>query len=132
MDRIFTVLGWFVLATLALAIARQLSEQKLIDQSLYAPAALLERFVDLNPASLKEPAGSLDLKDAYALLSGVIPVKKESKTGDLTAQSCYGTDFIAQTQMTGNYSQTTNNFKHKAPDSCSAPITGFVNTIYKQ
>jgi len=132
MDRIFTVLGWFVLATLALAIARQLSEQKLIDESLYAPAALLERFVDANPASLKEPAGSLKPRDAYALLSGVIPVKKESKTGDLTAQSCYGTDFLAQTQMTGNYSQTTNNFKHRAPDSCSAPITGFVNTIYKQ
>ena len=132
MDRIFTVLGWFVLATLALAIARQLSEQKLIDESLYAPAALLERFADANPASLKEPAGSLNPRDAYALLSGVIPVKKESKTGDLTAQSCYGTDFLAQTQMTGNYSQTTNNFKHRAPDSCSAPITGFVNTIYKQ
>jgi hypothetical protein len=132
MDRIFTVLGWFVLATLALAIARQLSEQKLIDESLYAPAALLERFVDLNPASLKEPAGSLNPRDAYALLSGVIPVKKESKTGDLTAQSCYGTDFLAQTQMTGNYSQTTNNFKHRAPDSCSAPITAFVNTIYNQ
>lgn len=131
MDRIFTVLGWFVLATLAVAIARQLSEQKLIDESLYAPAALLERFVDLNPASLKEPAGSLGT-GAYALLSGVIPVKKESKTGDLTAQSCYGTDFIAQTQMTGNYSQMTNNFKHRAPDSCSAPITGFVNTIYKE
>ena len=90
------------------------------------------RFVDLNPASLKEPAASLNPRDAYALLSGVIPVKKESKTGDLTAQSCYGTDFLAQTQMTGNYSQTTNNFKHRAPDSCSAPITGFVNTIYKQ
>jgi len=28
MEKVFTVLGWFVMASLALAIARQLSEQK--------------------------------------------------------------------------------------------------------
>jgi hypothetical protein len=131
MDKVFTVLGWFVLATLALAIARQLSEQKTIDESLYAPAALTERFMDLNPASTQEPAGNLNVRDPYALLSGVLPVSEKSKTGDLNAQSCYATDFLAQNQKTGNFSQTTNNFKHKGPDSCSSPITGFVNTIYK-
>ena len=126
MDKVFTVLGWFVLATLALAIARQLSEQKMIDESIFAPASLTERFVNLNPADLEK-----NPRDPYALLGGAMPVNTVSKTGELTAQSCYETDFLAQHQKTGNFSQTTNNFKHKGPDSCSSPKTEFVNTIYK-
>ena len=35
--RIFTVLGWVAMASLALAIARQLSEQKRIYDNKYAP-----------------------------------------------------------------------------------------------
>lgn len=126
MDMVFTVLGWFVLATLALAIARQLSEQKMIAESPFAPAALAERFVNLNPAELERKP-----RNPYALLSDSIPVNTVSKTSDLTAQSCFITDFLAQNQKTGNFSQTTNNFKHKGPDSCSSPKTDFVNTIYK-
>jgi arylamine N-acetyltransferase len=126
MDMVFTVLGWFVLATLALAIARQLSEQKMIADSPFAPAALTERFVDLNPADVEK-----NPRDPYALLAGTVPVNTVSKTSGMTAQSCYATDFLAQNQKTGNYSQTTNNFKHKGPDSCSSPLTEFVNTIYK-
>lgn len=126
MDMVFTVLGWFVLTTLALAIARQLSEQKMISEGPFAPAALTERFIDLNPAELERKP-----RDPYALLGGVLPVSRVSKTSDLTAQSCYATDFLAQNQKTGNFSQTTNNFKHKGPDSCSSPITEFVNTIYR-
>jgi hypothetical protein len=126
MDMVFTVLGWVVLVTLALAIARQLSEQKMIADSPFAPAALTERFVDLNPADVEK-----NPRDPYALLAGAMPVNTVSKTSDLTAQSCYATDFLAQNQKTGNFSQTTNNFKHKGPDSCSSPKTEFVNTIYK-
>jgi hypothetical protein len=126
MDMVFTVLGWFVLATLALAIARQLSEQKVIAESPFAAAALTERFANLNPAELERKP-----RDPYALLASVLPVNTVSKTGELTAQSCFATDFLAQNQKTGNYSQTTNNFKHKGPDSCSSPKTEFVNTIYK-
>ena len=126
MDMVFTVLGWFVLATLSLAIARQLSEQKMIAESPFAPAALTERFVNLNPAELEK-----NPRDPYALLGSVLPVNTVSKTGELTAQSCFATDILAQNQKTGNFSQTTNNFKHKGPDSCSSPKTEFVNTIYK-
>lgn len=126
MEMVFTVLGWVVLATLSLAIARQLSEQKIIAESPFAPAALSERFVNLNPAELEK-----NPRDPYALLAGSMPVNTVSKTGELTAQSCYATDFLAQNQKTGNFSQTTNNFKHKGPDSCSSPKTEFVNTIYK-
>ena len=122
---VFTVLGWFVLATLAMAIARQLSEQNAVD-NVYAHAALYERFTDINPASftLQNP------REPYALLTGVLPVKSESKTGDLTAQSCFQTDFLSQNQKTGNFNQYTNNYKRKVPDSCSAPLTELVNTVY--
>ena len=98
----------------------------MIDDSIFAPAALTERFVNLNPAELERKP-----RDPYALLGGSIPVNTVSKTSDLTAQGCYATDFLAQHQKIGNFSQTTNNFKHKGPDSCSSPITEFVNTIYK-
>ena len=98
----------------------------MIADSPFAPAALTERFVNLNPADLEK-----NPRNPYALLGGSIPVNTVSKTGELTAQSCYATDFLAQNQKIGNFSQTTNNFKHKGPDSCSSPKTEFVNTIYK-
>ena len=119
MEKIFTVLGWFVLASLSLAIARQLSEQKHVWN---------EGFMVLNPADANLT------KDPYALLES-IPVKpgaSESKTGNLTASTCYETDYIAQNQRTGNFDQLTNNFKHVRPDSCSAPFTEIVNTIYRE
>jgi hypothetical protein len=128
MEKVFTVLGWIAGATLAIAIARQLSEQKIIDSSLFAPAALFhnEHFMDLNPASF-----TLDkVRDPYALLKGVLPVKTSSKTSDLTAQTCFQTDFLAQNQKIGNFNQYTNNYKRKVPDSCSAPLTELVNTVY--
>lgn len=121
MEKVITVLGWFVLATLAMGIARQLSEQKFVVWN--------EGFIVLNPAdaTLNKP------RDPYALLLGSMPVKaeaSESKAGDLSASTCYATDYIAKNQMVGNYDQLTNNFKHKRPDSCSAPFTEMVNTIY--
>jgi hypothetical protein len=118
MEKTLTVLGWFVLASLSLAIARQLSEQKTIFWN--------EGFIG-SPAdsTLNKP------RDSYALLIDSMPIKAESKAGNLTAKACYETDFIAQNQRTGNFEQVTNNFKHKGPDSCSAPLTEMVNTIYK-
>ena len=117
MEKVLTVLGWFVLASLALAIARQLSEQR----TLFWPEGFIGSPADAN----------LNNRDPYALLIDSMPVKTVSKAGNLTAKSCYETDFIAQNQLTGNYEQLTNNFKHKGPDSCSAPFTEMVNTIYQ-
>jgi len=117
MEKTLTVLGWLVLASLSLAIARQLSEQKAFFWN--------EGFIG-SPAE-----ASLKNKDSYALLIDSMPIKAESKAGNLTAKTCYETDFIAQNQRTGNFEQVTNNFKHKGPDSCSAPLTEMVNTIYK-
>ena len=119
MDQVFTVLGWIVMATLAMAIARQLSEQHAID--MIGGDLLNEHFVS-SETSTKEVEQDLLLSDL---------LQPASSPGNLTARSCYNTDFIAQTQKTGNYKQETNNFKHGNPDSCSSPLTEFVNSIYK-
>ena len=119
MEKTLTVLGWFVLASLALAIARQLSEQKTLFWN--------EGFATYSGT----PADFTRKRDPYALLIDSMPVHQKSKAGNLTAKTCYETDYIAQNQRTGNFEQLTNNFRHKGPDSCSAPLTEMVNTIYK-
>ena len=131
-DTVIRVLGWFVLATLALAIARQLSEQTQINliptnfgASYNRPGfgkGLLENFTSYggDPASAADP---------YVLLADVLPAKRGADT-NLTAKTCYENDFLAQTQKTGNYIQRTNNFRHAAPDSCSSPHTEFVGGFY--
>jgi hypothetical protein len=116
MEQIFTVLGWLVLLTLTLGIARQLSSQPTIYQfpdsfgSAFASRGwdkgILENF---SPAQATAP---------YTLLQ-----ESRQSQGNLTAQTCYEKNFITQTQKTGNYIQRTNNFKHAGPDSCTAPLT---------
>lgn len=130
MEKAFTVLGWGVLITLSLAIARQLSEQRNIyllpdswgkQYATYGQAGrggLLENFA--NPA----PADA-----SYKLLSDVVPEKKTD--GTLTAQTCYQSDFLEQSNKVGNYIQRTNNFIHGAPDNCSAPRTELVDSFYE-
>jgi len=122
MDQVFTVLGWIVMATLAMCIARQLSEQKAIN--MIGVSLLKEYFVS------SEKSESLETSDQHNLLLGDL-LQPASCPANLTATSCYNTDFIAQNQKTGNYNQETNNFKHVKPDSCSSPLTEFVNSIYK-
>jgi hypothetical protein len=124
MNKVFVVLGWFVLGTLALAIARQLSEQTEIDTSLYAPAALTERFIDLKPSEFNKK------REPDVLLRDTLAVKPKPVMGDLTAQSC-ASSVSMQPQLTGNYAQVTNNCRHRSPESCSCPMTAFVNTVYK-
>ena len=122
MDTI-TVLGWFVLATLSLAIARQLSEQNVISYHGFPyykfNKKLLESFENNDPALVTDP---------YNLLGNVLP--PSSKENTLTAQSCYETDFLAQSAKVGNYIQRTNNFRHATPDNCSSPLTEFVGKFY--
>ena len=102
MDQIFVILGWLVMATLALAIARQLSEQQLV----FHPG-LLEGFASGRPTLKEDPANN----------------------ATLTAKTCYEGDFMSHTQVGGDYTQRTNNFKHAKPDNCSAPLE-FVNKFY--
>ena len=114
MDKVFTVLGWIVMTTLAVAIARQLSEQ--ID---LGPYASYENFVSSQNSSTQAP---------FTLLSDVFP--PAANPGNLTAKTCYAADFVSDTQKTGSYLQRTNNFKHGIPDSCSSPFTELVNSFY--
>ena len=97
------------MASLAMAIARQLSEQTVVG---FSPNEL-EGFMS-------------DIRGPAILL-------KQTNTGlgNLTAQTCYETDFMSHTNLSGDYTQRTNNFKHGNPDNCSAPFTEFVNSIYK-
>lgn len=56
----------------------------------------------------------------YHLLSDYMgePRVKEALSC-VTSRSCYATDFQRTIEKTGNYSQMTNNYKRKYPDSCS-------------
>ena len=122
---ILTILGWLVLLTLIMAIAVQLSQQGyiyLLPDSWGKPFARHGQRQEgfMNPAPSDAP---------YKLLADVLPEKKTE--GTLTAQTCYQTDFLAQTEKTGNYIQRTNNFRHGTPDNCSAPLTEMVDSFYQ-
>jgi hypothetical protein len=52
MEKVLTVLGWFVMASLALAIARQLSEQKNL-----GPFAAFEGYAN-HPQAGKKPVAN--------------------------------------------------------------------------
>jgi len=127
MERVFTVLGWFVLLTLILGIARQLSSQPTIYQF---PDSFGSEFSEHGwDKGLVENFSPALTTSSYSLLQDSQKVKNDGP-GNLTAQTCYQADFLAQTQKTGNYIQRTNNFKHAHPDSCTAPLTQLENAFY--
>ena len=112
MDKTIQVLGWFVMGTLALAIARQLSEQKVFDfmPSNYG-AAIGRRgwnrrlLAHEGFASTKIVGWEKDQPSVHA------PEK-------VSAQNSYEKDVTAQNAMVGNYVQRTNNFPHTGADNC--------------
>ena len=119
--KVLTVLAWIAMATLAIAIARQLSEQKALRIIATIGDPLREYF--------QSDPSTPHLKESNTLLNDIL--QPASGPGNLSAKTCFATDFVAQNQKTGDYSQKTNNFKHGNPDSCSSPLTEFVNSIYK-
>lgn len=141
METVLKVLGWFVLATMMMAIARQLSEQHQISltpssfgASYNRPRAshrLLENFTggDIQgqqDTTFYNPAVA---QTEYSLLADVL--QKRGSAGDLTAKTCYEKDFLSQSNKTGNFIQRTNNYRHGAPDNCSAPRTELVDSFYR-
>jgi hypothetical protein len=152
-EKTVIVLSWFVMATLALAIARQLSEQyelNIFPSRYGAPSynrqgwnkSLWEGFEssydgvkgvdDKTEVSSGNPADASlsNMRAPYSLLTGVLPVKPENQVTDLTAKGCYEKDFMSKTDKTGNYIQRTNNYKHDEPDNCSMPLTEMVGAFY--
>lgn len=102
----------------------------------------LSGFQNMMPAPVGEkpiqyvsgPADSaLNARVPYHLLQGVLDdaaVDDQPNTA-FNAQACYESDFANRIQLTGNYSQMTNNYRRKNPDSCSAPVHELVNNFYK-
>ena len=140
-------LGWIVLASLTLAIARQLSEQRTIyflpdsfgtlfsrkgwdggASEGFANEDNVKGRVDKTGDVIPADASLENPRQPYALLNGVLPEKTDK--GTLTAKTCYEKDFLAKSNKVGNYIQRTNNFRHAAPDSCSTPLTELVDSFY--
>lgn len=102
----------------------------------------LSGFQNMSPAAVGDkpinyvtgPADSmLNPRIPYHLLQGVLEdaaVDDKPNTA-FNAQACYESDFANRIQLTGNYSQLTNNYRRKNPDSCSAPVHELVNNFYK-
>jgi len=102
----------------------------------------LSGFQDIRPGPVGDmpipyvtgPADSmLNPRVPYHLLQGVLEdaaVDDQPNTA-FNAQACYESDFANRIQLTGNYSQLTNNYRRKNPDSCSAPVHELVNNFYK-
>ncbi len=123
MDPVLHSLGLVALLTLILAISRILAEtQPFFKNILHTEGFTSEQQANPAPATLDKPL------DSYAILRDAMPTT--DKAANLTAQSCFETDFAAQSAKTGNYIQRDNNYKHKGPDSCSSPRTEFVNSFY--
>ena len=87
-----------------------------------------------NPINYKESfvnSEPSELSASYSLLDGVLPLKDKQSDGKLNSQSCYDGSFTKRIERTGNYLQRTNNYRHKDPESCTAPYQEFVTAYYK-
>jgi len=150
MEKVAQYLGWIVLVTLILAIARQLSDST---KTGIFSRNYLEGFADsrndpptggagnppqapaFNVPSMHDSSGSMN-PASPELSSPFLPftlrkdLPVQCQAGDLTAESCYKSDFASKIQPTGNFIQSTNNYIHKTPDSCTAPFTELVDSFY--
>ena len=68
----------------------------------------------------------------YHLLGDVIPTPGDKEAlSTINSRSCYATDFEQTVSKTGNYRQTTNNYKRNYPDSCSGWNQELTLNFYK-
>lgn len=95
--KIYTVLAWLALASLALGFVNQAN-------ITYFP--ILKN--DLEEGFLVDKE-----KDEEVNMPTF-----STKAFTVNAQECYEKDFMAQAQKTGDMSQTTNNFRHEDPSTC--------------
>jgi hypothetical protein len=96
------------------------------------PPRRSEAFMDYivaleGPDSFLPQAGTITAGDQVAL-GDFIPVK----TGltKMSAISCAAADQARQGEVGGQYTQRTNNYRHDYPDSCTAPLSEFVGSVY--
>jgi hypothetical protein len=110
------------------------------DQGISTPVQkgkfVLESFSDATPQQVAVVKGVIEetnenpanVSSSSLLLNP--PLSEKNTKGNLTAKSCYDTDFYRHTDKVGNYIQRTNNFRHGSPESCSSPLTELVNSFY--
>jgi hypothetical protein len=72
---------------------------------------------------------SSNIDKPYILLADSL--EQKNSLGMLDAKRCYEGDFQTRIEKVGSYNQMTNNYRHKDPESCSAPLTEFVSSYYK-
>lgn len=67
---------------------------------------------------------------SYMLLEGNLKTLPEPRVAiGPTSEQCYGVDY-SKTLELSSYAQRTNNYKHRAPDSCSAPNHDLILDFY--
>lgn len=84
---------------------------------------------DVSPKSVCDLPGA-SVKQSFDLLPNGIPGVR-SPIGP-TSEQCYGLDFAKKLELGGTYRQSTNNYKHNSPESCSAPDHDMVLTFYNK
>lgn len=68
----------------------------------------------------------------YHLLGDVIPPPSDKEAlSKINSSGCYSADFEQTVSKTGNYRQTTNNYKRNYPDSCSGWNQELTANFYK-
>ncbi len=68
----------------------------------------------------------------YHLLDDIMsPPSDKEALSTVNSRSCYATDFEQTVSKTGNYRQTTNNYKRNYPDSCSGWNQELTLNFYK-
>jgi hypothetical protein len=96
---------------------------------------LRQGFINVYTETVHNPVtpGNADLAEPrkpYHLLEW-LPNASSDTIGSLNASCCNDTDFMARTNLTGNYLQRTNNYRHVYPDNCTGPLHDFTLAFYK-
>ena len=77
------------------------------------------------------PADIDNKRQPYHLLRGVIADATSDKPSDLSYEKSYELNPKKVLEKTESYAQRTNNFKHKTPDSYTAPFPELSNSFYQ-
>jgi hypothetical protein len=89
----------------------------------------------LAPSSKKESIEGVmsdDLQDFPNGQQVLLDRNLDVGLGTLDAASCAAIDQSRELELDGQYVQRTNNYRRQYPDNCSAPLTEFVGSVYKE
>lgn len=128
---LFIIVG---LAFLLLVLASQFTDPSIIRPRLNIKEPFEDPEAPPVTGRLQTVGADADISNPrmpYHLLKGVLPNADKDVPSGLTAERCYHLDFSKRLEKTHNYIQRTNNYRHEAPDSCSAPFSDLVNSFYK-